>query len=216
MAEQFVSKRRLERFYSVLNERTNYIAPVFENLNKPHNASAVIRTGDAMGISRVHFIESKIEYAFNRDITKGTHNWVEHESYPDVTSCFSELRKKNYAIVGTCLHEKAITPAELPIDRPLALVFGNEIDGISCNVIDECDYLVTIPMYGFVESFNISVAAALIMSSLLERLRAQDAIHWKLTEKEKKKMLRKWIYYNTRIGQIVSKKRNKSRMTDRF
>lgn len=207
IAGECVSPERLERMERVLEQRTRYAVPVFENLYKPHNASAVIRTCDALGINRAYFIEEQNGFEFNRDIAQGTQKWVEAYTAPSVTGCFDRLRADGYRIIGTALSEKAVVPAEIPLDRPVALVFGNELKGIEQATAARCDMLVQIPMYGFVDSFNISVAAALLLQDLLNRLRESGRDDWKLDPREKNRVFRRWLYYNTKVGTIVSGKR---------
>ena len=204
MAQRFVSTERLARMEKVLEQRTRYVVPVFENLYKSHNAAAVIRTSEAFGVSRAHFIEGESEYQDHRDVTQGSHRWMDVITHPSTEDCFSFLRKEGYLIVGTCLHEQAVTPQELPVDRPVALVFGNELDGLSQATLENCDQLVTIPMFGFVESFNISVAAALLLSELLTRVRGDASILWALNKRERHKTRQRWLYRNTRIGKIIA------------
>lgn len=204
IAPRFVSAARLERMRQVLAGRTRYVVPVFENLYKAHNAAAVIRTAEAFGVAQAHFVEGETEYEDHRDITQGSHRWVDILTHASTEACFAALRHEGYLIVGTCLHERAVTPEVIPLDRPLALVFGNELEGMSGEAIRACDLLVRIPMYGFVESLNISVSAALLLSGLLTRIRATPELAWPLGPAERRKTLQRWLYHNTRIGAIVT------------
>lgn len=204
IAPRFVSPARLERMRTVLAQRTRYVVPVFENLYKTHNAAAVIRTAEAFGVAQAHFIiEGETEYEDHRDITQGSHRWVDIRTHASTEACFAALRDEGYLIVGTCLHEQAVVPEALLLDRPLALVFGNELAGMSAGAIRSCDLLVKIPMYGFVESLNISVSAALLLSGLLTRIRATPELAWPLAPAERRKILQRWLYGNTRLGAIV-------------
>ena len=211
LAERFVTERRIRRMETVLDQRTQWIAPVFENLNKTHNAAAVIRTGEAFGIAKVHFIESNAEYRDHTAVTQGSHRWVDVETHTTTENCFTKLRDRGYTIIGTALHEESITPAELPVDRPIALIFGNELEGLNRKTIESCDRIVRIPMYGFVESLNISVAAALLISGLMERVRGEETLDWHLTKKETVKTRQQWLYNNTRVGEIVRSSRRERR-----
>ena len=211
LAARFVSERRINRIEQVLDSRSRWIAPVFENLNKSHNAAAVIRTSEAFGVSAVHFIESNAEYKDHRAVTQGSHRWVDVETHGSTGDCFTNLRERGYTIVGTALHEESIVPAELPVDRPIALVFGNELDGLTREAIDSCDRIVRIPMYGFVESLNISVAAALLISGLMERVRSDKTLNWRLSRRETVKTRQRWLFNNTRVGEIVRSKRREQR-----
>ncbi len=200
---------------AVLENRTFYLTPVFENLHKPHNASAVLRTCDAMGIASAQFIESNTEYKYNTSISQGAHKWIDVNSFSSTQTCFKKLRKSGYIIIGTCLDESSLIPAEINLEKPMALVFGNEKNGLSDYAKHNCDHLVKIPMYGFVESFNISVAATIIMTQLMDRIKSSENIKWKLEPRQKNKLFKKWIFYNTRVGEIIQKKRLQKRIIEK-
>lgn len=211
-AERFVLPRRMDRLRSVLAERTLYVVPVFENVRKAHNASAVVRTCDALGIAAAHFIEYDNSFCLHPEISLGAHDWVEQKTWKTVPECFASLHATGYAIVGTTLHDRAILPEELPLDRPLAFVFGNERDGLMPETVAACDILVRLPMRGFVESLNVSVAAALLMHNHLERVRAIGDDRLKLSGRDRKRILRRWIFECTRVGGIVRKMRHQKRI----
>ena len=212
LAKRFVSERRMERMRAVLAERTLWAVPVFENVCKAHNASAVVRSCDAFGVAEAHFIESVNACGLHPEISMGAHNWVRRRNWRSAAQCFHALRTDGYVIVGTSLREDAIGPGALPLDRPLAFVFGNERDGLSPETESACDLLLRVPMRGFVESLNVSVAAALIIYTHLERVRALGDDRWRLPEREKKRILRRWIFFCTRVGAIARRMRVQKRI----
>ena len=111
-------------------------------------------------------------------------NMYKYNSAEDNTiDCFNQLREKGYKIVATTPHEKDVMLDELPLDQKTALVFGTELNGLSDVALENADAYVKIPMYGFTESFNISVSAALSMFHLSEKIRKSD-IDWQLSEEE--------------------------------
>lgn len=191
---QFITPERIEKQEAVLAERTRYITAVIEDIYQPHNASAVIRTCDCFGIQDLHIIENQNDYRLNPKVALGSGQWVdmikhrEHEN--NSLSCINDLKAKGYKVVATTPHtENSIY--DMNLDQPVALIFGNEVEGISDIVKDNADELVRIPMYGFTESFNISVSAALCLSLLSEKLRATD-LNWHLTEEEKTTLMVNW------------------------
>ncbi|MDB5271636.1 MAG: rRNA methyltransferase [Chitinophagaceae bacterium] len=104
------------------------------------------------------------------------------------------LREKGYKIVATSPHHKTVTPANIPIDQPLALFFGNEKEGLSDYVIQHADHYMYLPMYGFTESLNISVSAAMIMKALYERITLEEEkITWQLTDEDKNELRLDWL-----------------------
>ena len=104
---------------------------------------------------------------------------------------FDYLHSKGYKIVATCPHQDDYTPEQLPLDQPVAIVFGTEKTGLSDYALEHADMYVKIPMYGFTESYNISVSAALMMYTLMQRLHNSD-IDWHLTEEEKEMLRLDW------------------------
>ena len=167
--EQFATPERIERLENVLRSRTSSTRVLLENVNNHHNISAVIRSADAFGIQHLHLIGNNLEYSSG--ITMGSERWVTLHQHQDPLEAVRELKKQNYKIVvlqpedfevdGT--DYPSIPVFELPFNDRLVLAFGNERNGISPELAKEADLHAFIPMFGFVESLNISVAAAITM-----------------------------------------------------
>lgn len=193
---QFISDKRKERFDEVIQHRTNHLHIVLENLYQAHNASAVVRSAESFGIQNVHFIENKNSLKISVDVAMGSSNWLSIHRYNsnenNTKQVLTELKNQGYRIVATTPHTNACTIEKLPIDKKLALVFGTEIDGISETVTEMADEFVKIPMYGFTESFNISVCAALCMYELTTRIRQQVPNHF-ISEQEKTDVYLQWL-----------------------
>jgi len=206
---QFVSETRLKKFDDIINERTRLITVVLEDIYQAHNASAVLRSCDCFGIQDVHFIENRNKYKISTDVDMGASSWLsiqrhsEKESNNTIT-CLQSLKSKGYKIVATTPHERDCTLDQLPIDNKIALVFGTEIDGITDDVRNHADAFVRIPMYGFTESFNISVSAALSMYELTSRLRKSN-IPYQLTEEEKEDILLEWMKSSIKRCDLIIK-----------
>ncbi len=192
--QSFLTEERRERFDRVLEQRTHWIQVGLVDLYQQHNASAVLRTCDAMGVQKVHVVESYNEFDPNPDVALGSEQWLTLTHYQGadaVEQCVTTLKSQGVCVAATVLHADSRPIAELPLDRPVALLFGNERDGLPQSVIEAADELVHVPMYGFVESFNISVAAALCLQTLTERLRASEIL-WLLTPEEKVRLQLEW------------------------
>jgi len=185
----FLTPERVANFESVLAKRTRHLTVVVEDIYQPHNASAVLRSCDCFGVQDVHIVEYEKEYNVNPGVALGASKWLtlhqykpEHRTDP-LDDCFSDLKSAGYQILATTPHTQDQLISELDITRPTALVFGNEGRGISDRVRKMADGFVKIPMYGFTESFNISVSAALCLYELTERMR-KAGINWQLTQVE--------------------------------
>lgn len=195
--KNFITEKRFDRFLEVLQERTRYITLVLEDVFQGHNASAVLRSCDCFGIQDVHFIENRNEFKTNEEVSMGAAQWLNIYRYREkeknnTETCYRLLKERGYKIVATSPHYQSVSIRELKIDKPLAIVFGAEKEGLSEYALKNADEYVYIPMYGFTESFNISVSAALCMYELTNRLRASD-IHYHLSEDEKNELLLQWL-----------------------
>jgi len=185
--ESFITENKRNLFAKVITQRTRHITIALEDIYQSQNASAVLRTCDCFGIQDVHIIENQNTYSINPDVALGSTKWLNMFKYNseemNTLTCYDELRKQGYRIVATTPHKDDIMLDELDLNSKTALVFGTELEGLSQTAIDHADAWVKIPMYGFTESFNISVSAAIILHHLSEKLRNSD-IGWQLSEEE--------------------------------
>jgi len=185
---QYVTPHKKELFKKVIKERTKYLTVVLEDIYQPHNASAVLRSCDCFGVQDVHVIENSNIYEVNPDVALGSTKWLTlfkyHEKRNNTVDTFNQLKDRGYRIVATTPHKHDFLINELPLDKKTALVFGTEKNGLSPIAMDHADVFVKIPMYGFTESYNISVSAALVLYELSKRLRTSKNINWKLNEEE--------------------------------
>lgn len=191
-----ITPEKIEKFERIASERTRHVTVVVENLYQEHNASAVMRSCDCFGIQDIHIIEKDNKFSLNRDIALGAGQWVNHHHYTDklypTTSCIQTLKHKGYKIAATTPHTDAYTINDVPIDEPIAFLFGTEQTGLSEKALDLADYYVKIPMVGFTESFNISVSAALTINTIRTRLESHESFNWKLSKKEQNSLKIDW------------------------
>lgn len=193
---QFITDERKQRFEEVLSYRTRHLTVVLEDIFQPHNASAVLRSCDLRGIQDIHIVENNYQYDVNPDVVLGSTKWLNLYHYNKVEFntpvAFDHLKEKGYRIVATCPHRDDFIPETLPLDKPVALVFGTEKLGLSDYAVEHADMHVRIPMFGFTESYNISVSAALLIYTLTNRLHTSGDIDWHLTEEEKDELRLEW------------------------
>jgi tRNA (guanosine-2'-O-)-methyltransferase len=193
----FVTQRRWQNMEKNIRYRTRYITVVLEDIFQSHNASAVLRTCECLGIQDVHIIENKNQYQINPDVVMGSDKWLTLTKYnSDVSntrSAINNLREKGYRIIATSLSKKA-TPLDKfdPADNRSAIFFGTELTGLTDEVLGQADQHIKIPIYGFTESYNISVSAAIILYDLLGRLRKSE-IQWQLSHSEREEVLLQWL-----------------------
>jgi tRNA (guanosine-2'-O-)-methyltransferase len=157
-----LTERRRARIAAVVAGRTRAVVPVLEDLADPHNASAVMRSADAFGVQEIHVIEPGRRFAAARGVARGTHRWLDIVRHPDAGACVAALRSRGYAIYVAAMDGEA-TPEDLRAHQRVAVVLGNEHRGASPEMRALVDGTYQIPMAGFVESLNVSVAAAITL-----------------------------------------------------
>ena len=159
---EYASENKRDLFDRIAPERTRHITVVLEDIYQAHNASAVVRTAELLGVQDLHIIENRNKYTVNPDVTQGSSKWTDLIRYKEkdrdnTALCISALKERGYKLVATVPSEGAFTPDDIPLDTPLAFCFGTELTGISDTLRNASDMQLRIPMVGFTESFNISV-----------------------------------------------------------
>jgi tRNA (guanosine-2'-O-)-methyltransferase len=203
----FVTPGRWQNMGKIIRLRTRYITVVLEDIFQPHNASAVLRTCECLGIQDVHIIENKNQYNVNPDVVMGSDKWITLFKYnsknSNSVSVINNLRKIGYRIVATSLSKKA-TPLDRfePAGSRCAIFFGTELTGLTEEVLKQADEHLKIPIYGFTDSYNISVSAAIVLSDLLNRLRKSE-IQWQLSDPEKEEVLLQWLKNSIKRSDIL-------------
>lgn len=214
---QFLTENKLELFEKIIPSRTRHVTVVLEDIFQAHNASAVIRSCDCFGIQDLHIIENTNQYNPYRNATAGSQKWVNLYKYNqkenNTVDCLNELKQKGYKIIATTPHRDSVMISDLPLDDKIALVFGTELEGISQDVIDHADGFVKIPMYGFTESYNISVAASLSLYQIRLNLEKSD-IPWQLTEEQRDELLCQWAERGIKLGKKLKEEFIKKHSTD--
>lgn len=202
--EGFSNDNRKELLNKNVENRTRYITLVLEDIFQPQNASAVIRSCDCFGIQDLHVIENYNKYRLNPDVVMGASKWIDLYRYNqeerNTLSTISKLKSEGYRIVATTPHTNDILLPDFDLTKgKAAFFFGTERVGLSDEVMNNADEFVKIPMYGFTESFNISVSAALVLNHLATELRRSD-INWQLSEIEKLELKLDWLIRSVRSG----------------
>ena len=206
--QEFITEERQTLFEKVLSQRTRHIAVVLEDIYQSHNASAVLRTCDLTGIQDVHIIENRNEFNVNPDVALGSSKWLNliryNEEKNSTAAVYKSLKAQGYRIIATTPHKNDFTPENIPLEGKMAIVLGTELNGLTGEAIEMADEHLRIPMYGFTESFNISVSAALILYTLSKRLRT-SAINWSLTEEEKTDILLEWSRRSIKKSEVIER-----------
>ncbi len=207
----YLTPQRLELFNKVLNMRTRHITVVLEDIYQKQNASAVLRTCDCFGIQDVHIIEERNEFQVNREIAMGSSKWLSLHKYNskenNALDAIQTLKKQGYKIVATTPHNNDQELHDFDIvSGKTALVFGSELPGITDTIMQEADEFLKIPMYGFTESFNISVSAAIILHHLTLKMRNSNDLNWQLSDTEKDELKFEWIRKSIKRSELIEKR----------
>ncbi|AIK18366.1 TrmH family RNA methyltransferase [Borreliella afzelii] len=199
---EFITDGKKARIEEVLSRRTNYLTFVLEDIVQSHNASATIRTGEILGLSDIYVIDKNNKYTLNPDITLGSSQWINLNKYKNAKFAIDRLKSDGYSIVATSLSEQSVNLENFSINNKMAVFFGTELTGLSSEVLEAADLCIKIPMYGFTQSYNISVAVAIVMYSLLIRLR-ESGVDYLLNEVEKSNLRLKYYRQVVKNYQII-------------
>ena len=190
-----MTPERYNRMLSVIKNRQTNLTVVMENVNDPHNISAVMRTCDAVGIQDLYILNTKIakhDY-FGVKSSSSAAKWLTVHQFTNVADCFAALRKNYNKIFTTHLSSDAVSLYELDFTDSVALVFGNEHDGVSEETIAMSDGNFIIPQLGFIQSLNISVACAVsIYEAHRQKMAAGHYIEQSMTKERQDALLRDW------------------------
>ncbi|MFV9484760.1 TrmH family RNA methyltransferase [Christiangramia sp. ASW11-125] len=186
-----LTDRRIDLFEKVLNQRTDHFTVVAQDVYQLHNTSAVVRSCDVFGIQNLHIIEENLPRRIDKEIAMGAQKWVDVHRYNTSRECLHELRQQGYQIVATTPHNDSTMLADFDITKPSAIFFGTEQNGLSEEILREADTSIKIPMYGFTESLNISVSAAIILQSLREKLDVSN-VEWQFSEERMQEVRMAW------------------------
>lgn len=167
----FVSPERQKRIDDVLATKTRDVVLVLEDIFDEHNASAVLRTAEAFGVLEVHAVERTCRFVIDAQTSMGTHKWIDLVREKSTALPYEKLRARGYAIYASSIRGDAVNLDQIPTDRPIALVFGNEHEGLTLDAQSSADARFRVPMHGFVESLNVSVATSISMYDVLGRKR---------------------------------------------
>ena len=213
--KKFVVKNRSNLFDIKIQERTKHLTVVLENVFQGRNISASIRSADCFGIQDVYIIENDNIFNDDAEVSMGAEKWITTKRYNqkehNTINAIKDLKSKGYQIIATTPHEDNYDLYDLDItENKLALFFGSELNGCSKETLDLADKKIKIPMYGFTESYNISVSVSLCLQHLTYKMR-QSNINWKLSKNQQNKVMLQWLRNTITSSEELEKKFYKSK-----
>jgi len=198
-----LTEARRERFLKVVSQRTRHIRLVIQDIHEPHNVSACLRSAEAFGVQDCDVVTMKEKFKPS-GVARGVNAWLNIQRYVEIASCVKNLRENGFKIVAGVPIQSACPLDDLPVHDKIAVVFGNEHDGIAKEWLDHVDFPFTIPMVGQVESLNISVSAAITLHSLTMRARKHvPQSSYVITPAEQKKILNEWVCHQFRSWPLL-------------
>jgi tRNA (guanosine-2'-O-)-methyltransferase len=208
--EEVLTPERRQRFDEVWGQRNSCLRLVLENIYQSLNASAIIRTADALGIHHLHIVEDEHPWTINRKISKGALDWLQLENTKSVENTLLSLKSKGFQIAVTDFTPDSISIYDYNPTSPVAVVMGTELTGISETARKMADVSLVIPMMGFTQSLNVSVAAGIVLSQLSPKTRALNDT-FPYSEEQRLDAMLHWsknaIYWsNTIVAQFMSER----------
>ncbi|MCW5521198.1 RNA methyltransferase [Aureitalea sp. L0-47] len=203
--QSYLTDRRKALFKEVIAQRTRHFTVVTEDVYQLHNTSAVMRSCDVFGIQDLHVVEELEGKRVDKEIAMGAQKWVSLHRYDTIEACMDNLKKQDYQLIATTPHNDSMLLSDFNVSKKTAFFFGKEDVGLSDSVMNRADGYLKIPMYGFTESLNISVSAAIILQDVVGRMRQSD-ISWELSEDEKMELELEWTKRSIKsVDQIISR-----------
>ncbi|MCX6150149.1 MAG: RNA methyltransferase [Ignavibacteriales bacterium] len=190
----FKTEQRINKITSTVRARQFSLRVVLENIHDPHNVSAILRTCDAVGVPKVSLLYTVEKFPKLSRITSASANkWVEKEKFKSVDECYGSLRKDGFRIFASSLNGDSKDFYDLDFTKKTAIVIGNEHRGVTKDAVEQADEIFRIPMFGMVQSLNVSVATAVILYEIL-RQRRKKGFYTKnqMDETELEKLIEEW------------------------
>ncbi len=192
--KQFKTEKRLKKFYDTVKARQQNLTVVLENIHDPHNVKAILRTCDAVGISKIGMLYTIENFPKMSKISTGSAaKWIEKEKFKNTEECFLTLRSQGFKIYASAIVDDSVDLFDLDLTEKVAIVLGNEHRGVSKEAIALSDKVFKIPMFGMVQSLNVSVANAIILYEALRQRRSKGMYeNSSLSEEEIEKIIVDW------------------------
>jgi len=203
--ESHVSESRMQKILEVSTDRTRYLTVVLNNVYYTQNISAVIRSCDCFGIQDLYIIGNSPSTHVNKHVAQGAYNWIDihRNTFRPEEETLRELKDDGYRLVVTLPAPGASSLHDFDIEKgKIAVIMGNEKEGVSDVVKEMADEFMYIPMAGFSQSLNISVSTAVILSELTGKIRSSD-LNWKLGENDLSDLQYRWMKNSVKRGDQI-------------
>lgn len=197
-----MTEKRYQKVLKVAKQRQDDLTVVLENIHDPHNVSAIFRSVESIGVDKVYLIYNSNKFPrIGKFSSASAKKWVSTEKYSTAEECFAELRKQGYKIYTTHLSEEVenVSLYDLDLTEKCAIVVGNEHMGVSDEAVQLSDKNFVIPMYGMIQSLNVSVSAAICVYEALRQRELKGMYKKEFTEAEIQQKMEKYTKGNSKI-----------------
>ncbi|MGM5629935.1 RNA methyltransferase [Apibacter raozihei] len=199
----FISTVKLDKIEKLVSYRTNYIAPVLEDIYQYRNAGAIVRSMEAFGFQSVYALENRNSFIPEATVSKGADKWVDIIYMHAGLGALQNIKNKGYQLAAISPEKNAINIQDFQIKQPVALIYGTEFKGVTEETLSLADICIKIPMLGFTESLNVSVAAGISFYEMRNKLE-KSSLDWKLSEEEKLELKIKWAIKSVSSGEEIA------------
>lgn len=203
--KQFLTPERIEKIEFFSKESSDFVLPVMDDVYQFRNAAAILRSVEACGFHKVVALEKENVFDPNLKVAKGAETWVDVEKMPANINSLQNIKNRGYKILAVSPEKNAKMLPDYQLTEPIALIFGTELHGVSEEILNFADETLAIPMFGFTKSFNVSVAAAICMYEMKQKL-LKSNIDYQLNEEKRLKMMIRWAVNSIRSGEEVYEK----------
>ena len=201
--ESFMLEDRVLHLREVAAKRTRNLVLVLDGVHDPHNLSATVRSCDAFGLLDLHAIETHARFRVSKKVSQGAEKWLDIHRWSNPEACEQALSNDGFELWVADAQLGSIAIDDLPWEKPLALVFGNEHEGASDYMKKQAAGTFHIPMYGFAESFNVSVAVAISLAIAIRGRTCMLGKHGDLTEEQQEKLMSEWSRRSVRKADLI-------------
>ncbi len=200
---------RKARILSVIDARLASVTAVLDHLADPHNVAAILRTAEGLGLARAHIVplDSADDGHAHRRVTQDAQKWIDVERHDSGAACAAELKERGFEVWAGHLDDSSRLYTELPADRPIALLFGNEHEGPQPETLAACAGTFRIPMAGFTQSFNVSVAAGMALAAVTRARRAHLGAAGDLPEAERVELRHRFTLLAAKLARRMKNRR---------
>lgn len=187
-----LTAERIQRIDAVLDARLASVVTCVEDTYDPHNAAATIRTTEALGLQELHVVEAANRFSATGGVTRGAHRWIDLVRWQQPGDAVRALHDRGFRVYATA-PDATVAVDEVDVATPVAVMFGNEHDGVSPAALGACHGTIYVPMFGFTESYNLSVTVGLAMSRIAARRRERLAMAGDLGAERRDRLRARWF-----------------------